>query len=212
MVPDQPLNRSRLNSRALGGRRGRREGIAAAVSLLAAGTLALVPNAAWAQDTHAGGGNLGTSATDRKNKQAKPGEGDVPDKVGGMVCPTRDFWIGDGFGADRGNRKHMGIDLGGDRGLPIFAVEDGRIDRTKKQDNGSLQIVMRGVSGSKFYYGHMDEVLVKGGQRVEAGEVIGTMGDTGSPGAVHLHFEYWKSGGESDAIDPRALIDRICKR
>lgn len=194
----------------------RRDALTLAAGFLAASALGLGSGPAWAQDTHTGGGNAGKpsgeGSSDRRDRQGKPREGSGPDKVDGMVCPTRDFWIGDGFGADRGNRKHMGIDLGGDRGLPIYAVEDGRIDRTKKQDNGSLQIVMRGVSGSKFYYGHMDEVHVKGGQRVEAGEVIGTMGDTGSPGAVHLHFEYWKSGGESDAIDPRPLIERICKR
>jgi murein DD-endopeptidase MepM/ murein hydrolase activator NlpD len=130
----------------------------------------------------------------------------------GRVCPTTDFWIGAGWGADRGARAHMGIDLGGRRGTPILAVEAGVIDRTKRQDNGALQIVLQGRSGSKFYYGHMDEVHVKGGQRVEAGEVIGTMGDSGSPGSVHLHFEFWRSGGESDAIDPEPLIRRICGR
>jgi murein DD-endopeptidase MepM/ murein hydrolase activator NlpD len=57
----------------------------------------------------------------------------------------------------------------------------------------------------------MDHVFIKGGQRVKAGEVIGTMGDTGSPGAVHLHFEYWKSGGESAAINPARFIKRHCK-
>jgi len=126
------------------------------------------------------------------------------------VCPAQDFFVGDGFGADRGSRSHMGIDLGGKRGAPLFAIEDGVIDRTKRQDNGALQIVMKGVSGAKFYYGHMDDVLVKGGQRVQAGDVIGTMGDSGSPGAVHLHFEYWRSGGESAAVDPAELIDRVC--
>jgi pyruvate/2-oxoglutarate dehydrogenase complex dihydrolipoamide acyltransferase (E2) component len=70
---------------------------------------------------------------------------------------------------------------------------------------------MRGESGSKFYYGHMDKVLIKGGQKVRAGEVIALMGDTGSPGAVHLHFEYWCSGGESAAVDPEDLINRVCK-
>lgn len=106
----------------------------------------------------------------------------------------------------------MGIDLTDKRGAPIRAVEDGRINRTKRQSNGALQIVLQGQSGSMYYYGHMDDVLVQGGQRVQAGEVIGTMGDSGSPGAVHLHFEFWRSGGESDAIDPRPLIDRICSR
>ena len=126
------------------------------------------------------------------------------------VCPTRHFTYGDGWGVDRGERKHTGIDMHADRGTPILAVEDGVIDRTKLQDNGALQIVMRGSSGAKFYYGHMDEVLVKGGQRVKAGDVIGLMGDTGSPGTVHLHFEFWRSGGESDAVNPEPLVHRIC--
>lgn len=130
---------------------------------------------------------------------------------GKRVCPTEDFWVGAGWGADRGRSEHRGIDLGGKRGTPIYAIEDGVIDRTKLQSNGALQIVMRGRSGSKFYYGHMDKVLIKGGQRVAAGDVIGLMGDTGSPGAVHLHFEYWRSGRESDAVNPAALIASVCK-
>ncbi len=132
--------------------------------------------------------------------------------AGDRVCPARNFVIGAGWGADRGSRGHRGIDLGGERGSPILAIEDGVIDRTKRQDNGALQIVLQGESGSKFYYGHMDDVLIRGGQRVRAGDLIGTMGDSGSPGAVHLHFEFWRSGGESDAIDPAELIDRVCGR
>jgi murein DD-endopeptidase MepM/ murein hydrolase activator NlpD len=135
---------------------------------------------------------------------------EADDSGGSRICPTRDFWVGAGWGAPRGNRLHRGIDLGGKRGTPIYAIEAGRIDRTKKQSNGSLQIVLQGRSGSKFYYGHMDRVLVRGGQRVKAGEVIGLMGDTGSPGAVHLHFEYWRSGRESDAVDPERLVKRVC--
>lgn len=130
----------------------------------------------------------------------------------GRVCPTKNFWIGAGWGEPRGKRLHRGIDLGAKRGTPIFAVERGRINRTKKQSNGSLQIVMDGRSGSMFYYGHMDEVFVRSGQKVRRGQVIGLMGDTGSPGAVHLHFEYWKSGGESDAINPRKLIRKVCRK
>lgn len=139
------------------------------------------------------------------------GVAEAAPKDGKRVCPTRDFTYGDGWGVDRGSREHTGIDLHATRGTPILAIEDGRIDRTKLQDNGALQIVMRGESGSKFYYGHMDEVLITGGQRVKAGDVIGLMGDTGSPGSVHLHFEFWRSGGESDAVNPEPLIRRICK-
>ena len=55
-----------------------------------------------------------------------------------------------------------------------------------------------------------NKVLVKGGQRVTKGQVIGRMGDSGSKGQVHLHFEYWKSGRESDAVNPIKLLKRIC--
>lgn len=129
----------------------------------------------------------------------------------GKVCPTKNFWLGAGWGADRGRRTHMGMDFGGKRGTPIFAVEAGRINRTKKQSNGALQIVLNGKSGSKYYYGHMDKVLITTGQRVKRGQIIGRMGDTGSPGQVHLHFEYWRSGRESDAVNPIKLLKRICK-
>ncbi len=142
---------------------------------------------------------------------AAPASASAAQASGPRVCPTQDFWVGAGWGADRGRRAHTGIDLGGKRGTPIYAVEAGVIDRTKKQSNGAVQIVMKGRSGSKYYYGHMDTVLIKGGQRVKAGQVIGLMGDTGSPGAVHLHFEYWRSGGESAAVNPEPLIERICQ-
>jgi len=98
--------------------------------------------------------------------------------------------------------------MGGKRGAPIYAVEAGRINRTKKQSNGALQIVLRGKSGSMLYYGHMDKVLIKGGQKVKRGQLIGRMGDSGSPGQVHLHFEYWKSGGESAAVNPIKFLKK----
>ncbi len=136
---------------------------------------------------------------------------EVKKNLKGKVCPTRKFWLGAGWGADRGKRSHKGMDMGGKRGTPIFAVEAGRINRTKRQSNGALQIVLRGNGGSKYYYGHMDKVLIKGGQKVKKGQVIAKMGDSGSAGEVHLHFEYWKSGRESAAINPIKFLKRACK-
>ncbi len=175
-----------------------------AVVALTGSVVSAVPASANHRSETDGGGSLGVDPADP--------EFEAPEEVRGRVCPTKDFWIGDGWGADRGNRRHTGIDLHAPRGTAIFAVEDGRIDRTKKQDNGSLQIVMKGDGGPKYYYGHMDEVLVGDGDRVKAGQVIGLMGDTGSPGSVHLHFEYWRSGGESAVVNPANLIDRICPK
>jgi murein DD-endopeptidase MepM/ murein hydrolase activator NlpD len=135
----------------------------------------------------------------------------APRMVQGRICPTRNFSYGDGWGADRGRRNHAGMDMSGRRGTPLFAIESGYINRTKRQSNGAMQIVMKGRSGSKYYYGHMQHVFVRGGQKVRAGQVIATMGDSGSPGAVHLHFEYWKNGRESAAVNPASLLRTICR-
>jgi murein DD-endopeptidase MepM/ murein hydrolase activator NlpD len=128
----------------------------------------------------------------------------------GRVCPAPGASFGGGFGAPRSGHLHQGMDLMGRRGSRILAIEGATVLRSGRQANGALRIVLQGVSGSKFYYGHMDRNLVRAGQRVAAGQVIGLMGDTGSPGAVHLHFEYWRSGGESDAVDPAPLLRSIC--
>lgn len=128
----------------------------------------------------------------------------------GRVCPAPGSSFGSGWGAPRGGRSHMGVDLMGPRGMPILAIESGSIIRAGYQSNGAIRIVQQGVSGSKFYYGHMDSITVRAGSSVKRGQVIGYMGDTGSPGAVHLHFEYWKSGGESAAVDPYPLLKSLC--
>lgn len=128
----------------------------------------------------------------------------------GRVCPAPGASFGDGFGVARSGHRHQGMDLMGRRGMPILAIEDGVVIREGIQSNGALRIVLQGRSGSKFFYGHMSKDLVHAGSRVKRGQVIGLMGDTGSPGAVHLHFEYWRSGGESAAVDPAPLLHSLC--
>ena len=170
--------------------------IAIVCAFLILGLLPAAPSVASASTN-------GSAATQARAQEAKKNRK-------GKACPTKNFWLGAGWGVDRGSRSHKGVDLGGKRGTPIFAVEAGRINRTKRQSNGALQIVLRGKSGSMFYYGHMAKVLIKSGQRVKKGQVIGKMGDSGSRGQVHLHFEYWKSGRESDAINPMKFLKRAC--
>lgn len=128
----------------------------------------------------------------------------------GRVCPAPGAGFGEGWGAPRSGHSHQGMDLVAHRGAPILAIEDGVVIREGRQANGALRIVLQGRSGSKFFYGHMSRDLVHAGSRVKRGQVIGLMGDTGSPGQVHLHFEYWRSGGESAAVDPAPLLRSVC--
>lgn len=151
---------------------------------------------------------LGTRASRDAARGAAPAAAAVG--AGGKVCPTRNWSWGDGFGAGRGNHSHQGLDMMGSRGTPIYAVEAGVVIREGRQRNGALRIVLQGASGAKYFYGHMSRDLVGAGSRVSAGQVIGLMGDSGSPGAVHLHFEYWPSGRESAAVNPASFIRSVC--
>ena len=51
---------------------------------------------------------------------------------------------------------------------------------------------------------HMDSIAVKQGQRVQAGQTIGTVGSTGVSSGPHLHFEAWTQDG---SVDPGLFIE-----
>jgi murein DD-endopeptidase MepM/ murein hydrolase activator NlpD len=150
-----------------------------------------------------------TKATARVVKVSTPAAPPAP-VTGGRICPAPGTAFGQGWGAARAGHSHQGLDLVGRRGQPLLAIEAGVVIREGRQSNGALRIVLQGRSGSKFYYGHMSKDLVHAGSRVRRGQVIGLMGDSGSPGAVHLHFEFWRSGGESAAVDPAPLLRSLC--
>ena len=199
-----------------GSTRARRGAIASLlVSVgLAAGLLTAVPAgaasapAAAPAGVTAGAGTLAaTSVTQRTRPRASRA---VKRTVGGRFCPAPGTTWGDGWGVSRGSHSHKGLDLMGRIGMPLFAIESGVIVRASRQGNGALRIVMKGVSGAKYYYGHNSRHLVRTGQRVTRGQVIALLGDTGSPGAAHLHFEYWPSGRESAWANPEPLIARLC--
>jgi peptidoglycan hydrolase-like protein with peptidoglycan-binding domain len=129
---------------------------------------------------------------------------------GNLFCPVKNFYYGDGLGAPRpGGRSHAGLDLMGSRGEPIYAIDSGTVTRSGYQSNGSLILDITGPRGM-YFYGHFDKILVGYGESVKAGQLIGYMGDTGSPGAVHLHLEVRPNGWSGGYEDPVPLIKSLC--
>jgi murein DD-endopeptidase MepM/ murein hydrolase activator NlpD len=128
-------------------------------------------------------------------------------QVDGRYCPAVNFRNGDGLGA---GRNHQGFDLLGTRGSPIYAVDAGRVTRSGFQRNGSLILDITDAKGSMWFYGHFDKIFVARGDAVKAGQLIGTMGDTGSPGAVHLHIELRPRGWSGPAQDAKPVVLRLC--
>jgi murein DD-endopeptidase MepM/ murein hydrolase activator NlpD len=103
--------------------------------------------------------------------------------------------IGSGWASLRGTgttrRLHRALDLGLPIGTPILAVDHGIVTHVQSQDVGDAGIwtAVRHPSGITSRYIHLSRTLVKVGQLVQRGERIGLSGDTGSPGAPHLHLD-----------------------
>lgn len=89
-------------------------------------------------------------------------------------------------------RKHEGIDLAGSTGDPIFATGDAvveKIDRGRAHAGYGQQILLNHDFGYKTRYAHLSRILVKPGDRVTRGQIIGEMGNTGGSTSPHLHYE-----------------------
>jgi len=87
---------------------------------------------------------------------------------------------------------HKGIDLGGHKGDPIYATGNGvvqMVDDGRRYRGYGKQILISHGFGYQTRYAHLSEVLVKSGQAVRRGELIGFMGSTGGSTGDHLHYE-----------------------
>ena len=85
---------------------------------------------------------------------------------------------------------HAGIDLAGPVGTPIYATGDGTVTESGYNSGGYGNLVkLDHGRGIETRYGHMSAILVRAGQRVTRGQMIGRMGSTGRSTGSHLHYE-----------------------
>jgi peptidoglycan hydrolase-like protein with peptidoglycan-binding domain len=120
---------------------------------------------------------------------------------------------GDSWGYPRsGGRVHLGVDIIAAEGKLLYAVTDGKIDKVYVDHPGSLAgngVRLRMADGTYFFYAHMQSVAegIDVGVPVKAGQIIGYLGNTGSSGTPHLHFEIHPQGGA--AVNPYPLVKAI---
>lgn len=101
---------------------------------------------------------------------------------------------------------HHGIDIFAYQRAPLLAVASGEIVATGEVSSTSgLRVRLEDACGWEYYYGHLDEIAVSPGQWVEAGQLVGYMGHTGT-GSTHLHFNVSPEGDYYDDIDPIDLL------
>lgn len=99
---------------------------------------------------------------------------------------------------------HAGIDMAGPIGEPIYASADGVVHTSGWGGAYGNMIDIGHGRGIATRYGHLSRVLVRAGDRVKKGEVIGHMGSTGRSTGSHLHYEVRIDGR---AVDPMPFLE-----
>lgn len=123
--------------------------------------------------------------------------------VQGVVAFTNDW------GQPRtGGRSHQGTDMFAATGTPVVAVVGGTVSDASG-GLGGISLDLRGDDGVRYYHAHLSRIE-RGSGRVEQGEVIGYVGDTGNAvgGPAHLHFQLHPDGGEP--VNPYPTVRVLC--
>lgn len=118
------------------------------------------------------------------------------------------FW---GASRDGGKRSHEGVDIFAPKGSPAVAAADGIVTGVNEGGIGGKVVWLRPHGKSyTLYYAHLDDQLVQPGQQVKAGDILGTVGNTGNARntPAHLHFGIYTFQG---AIDPWPFVNKAVK-
>ncbi|MGP1396604.1 MAG: LysM peptidoglycan-binding domain-containing protein [Inquilinaceae bacterium] len=108
--------------------------------------------------------------------------------------------IGTSFGATANGQKNDGINILAERGTEVRAAENGVVAYTGNEVRGFGNLLLiRHAGGWVTAYAHLEQILVNRGQTVAAGDVVATVGSSGSVAAPQLHFEIRRG---SLAVDP----------
>jgi LysM repeat protein len=114
------------------------------------------------------------------------GSGSFVWPAGNHFLSGNDYWSG-----------HLGIDIAGAEGSPVYAADSGVVTLAAGGWNGGYGNVIMIDHGNGYatLYGHLSQINVGVCQSVGAGQTIGAIGNTGNSFGAHLHFEVRENGG-----------------
>jgi len=128
----------------------------------------------------------------------------------GWIKPLKSYSLTSPFGMRLHPIKkkwlmHEGIDMSAPQGTPIYAAKSGKVTTTSYQAGGAgYYVSINHGDGFSSIYMHMTHYIVKPGNYVNAGQVIGYCGSTGTSTGPHLHFSVYYNGS---AVNPAIYIN-----
>ncbi len=133
----------------------------------------------------------------------------------------KDYTMSSGYGYRRdpiyGTAKfHEGLDFAAATGTPVFATADAVVEVAERKDAYGNCIDLNHGYNYMTRYAHLSQILVKQGQHVKRGEMIGKVGSTGKSTGSHLHYEVRFKGEPQNPVHyyfmdltPQQYLDMI---
>jgi murein DD-endopeptidase MepM/ murein hydrolase activator NlpD len=136
------------------------------------------------------GDERGTEATTLTDEQAE---------AEAWLLPLDDFTFTAPYGV-RFGKLHAGIDLAAAEGVPYKAVHAGKVISAGYDGGYGYAVTVKSDDGTEIIYAHSRRLLVKTGDVVKAGQILGEVGNTGYSYGTHLHLEIHVDGKPTDPI------------
>ncbi|MBK8584839.1 MAG: M23 family metallopeptidase [Bacteroidetes bacterium] len=99
-------------------------------------------------------------------------------------------------------KLHTGMDFTAPVGTEIYATGNGTVVKVEKDGRGyGNNVIINHGYGYQTLYGHMSKFSVRPGQKVKRGDLIGSVGNTGTSTGPHLHYEVHKNGNPVNPVN-----------
>ncbi|MEO0095549.1 MAG: M23 family metallopeptidase [candidate division WOR-3 bacterium] len=99
--------------------------------------------------------------------------------------------------------NHNGVDIAAPLYSPVIAAASGKVISVGWDTLYGNYILIEHSANYKTFYGHLNSILVKYGEVVTGGKIIGTLGSTGKSSSPHLHYEVIFKG---QPVDPMVYL------
>lgn len=132
-----------------------------------------------------------------------------PPTENSLPSPLPEQQLTDTWGAARSQgRSHEGIDIFAPRGTPIQATTQGIVSKVGENNLGGRVVVVVGPGGAGHYYAHLEDYAdIAPNDWVNAGDIIGYVGDSGNAKGTppHVHYGIYINGS---AVNPYPLLQK----
>ena len=126
-----------------------------------------------------------------------------------LPSPLPEQGLTDTWGAARSQgRSHEGIDIFAARGTPIQSTTQGIVRKVGENNLGGRVVVVVGPGGAGHYYAHLEDYAdISANDWVNAGDIIGYVGDSGNAKGTppHVHYGIYINGS---AVNPYPLLQK----